>query len=482
MTEQPTDLKKTQWKKSGFSDADPRLDRTLPHSNEAEMAVIGCVLMAPNSMGACIERIKAGPEAFYDLRHQMIYATLAAMYDAREMIDSVTLSQRLMRQRQYDDVGGSPYLIQIQDQATSAHGISSYIEIVLEKYVLRKLIQTCTEIVARVYEHQEGLGTLMDESERDIMAIRQNNAATTFSSMKQLVPSAINQIEEFHQRQGRLMGLPTGLPDFDKITGGLRNGDMVVIAARPSIGKTSLAIQIAENVAITEKVPVGVFSLEMTKESLALRSLCSQARVSYRNVQEGFLAERDFPKLTGAAGKLSNAPIYIDDASGISIMQFRAKARRMLQSLGIKFLVLDYLQLLHATTDRGRRIENRQQEITEISGGVKALAKELNVPILVLSQLNREMERNKGRKPTLSDLRESGAIEQDADLVGLLYKVEVEEGEERDHNAVPTNLIIAKQRNGPTGEINLMFLRSYTRFESVAKVSREDCPNQPHND
>src|SRR5207342_3320664 len=267
-----------------------------------------------------------------------------------------------------------------------------------------------------------------------------------------------------------LTGLSTGFTDLDKMTSGLHGGEMIVIAARPSMGKTSLAMNIAEAVAVDQKLPVGVFSLEMTSESLVLRILCSRSRVNLRSVRDGFLAERDFPKLTGAAGKLATAPLFIDDSSGLSILQLRAKARRMSQQFGTKLFVVDYLQLLHSTA---RRAENRQQEIADISNGLKALAKELEVPIIVLSQLNREMERDKNRKPRLSDLRESGAIEQDADLVGLLYKPSSGDDDEgqpaAEEEAVPVNLLIAKQRNGPTGEVNLTFLKSYTRFESAAK-------------
>jgi replicative DNA helicase len=247
------------------------------------------------------------------------------------------------------------------------------------------------------------------------------------------------------------------------------------------MGKTSLAMNIAEHVAIDERLPVGVFSLEMTSDSLVLRMLCSRSRVNMRNVRDGFLAERDFPKLTGAAGKLANSPLFIDDSSGLSILQLRAKARRMHQQYGIKLFVIDYLQLLHSTA---RRAENRQQEIADISSGIKSLAKELNVPIIVLSQLNRELEREKNRKPRLSDLRESGAIEQDADVVGLLYKPSSGDDEEggggggSEEEAVAVNLLIAKQRNGPTGDVNLTFLKPFTRFESAAKVSDEDVPGQ----
>ena len=276
---------------------------------------------------------------------------------------------------------------------------------------------------------------------------------------------------------GMLTGISTGFADFDKMTTGLHEGEMIVIAARPSVGKTSLAMNIAEHVSLELKVPVGVFSLEMTADQLVLRMLCSRSRVNLRNIRDGFLAERDFPKLTGAAGKLAGAPLFIDDSSALSILQLRAKARRMWQQFGIKLFVIDYLQLLNSTS---RRAENRQQEIAEISGGIKSLAKELSVPIIVLSQLNRELEkRGPGERPRLSDLRESGAIEQDADLVGLLYRETKnkdgdDETNEVEQDAIPVKLCIAKQRNGPTGDVDLTFLKSYTRFESAAKVSPED--------
>src|SRR5437660_8835670 len=302
------------------------------------------------------------------------------------------------------------------------------------------------------------------------------------NTIKELVHSAISTIESFHQRQGMLTGVGTGFVDLDKMTSGLHGGEMIVVAARPSMGKTSLAMNIAEHVAIDEKLPVGVFSLEMTSESLVLRMLCSRSRVNLRNVRDGFLAERDFPKLTGAAGKLANAGLFIDDSSGLSILQLRAKARRLSQQFGIKLFIVDYLQLLHSTA---RRAENRQQEIADISGGIKALAKELKVPVIVLSQLNRDFEKDKSRKPNMADLRESGAIEQDADLVGLLYKADPQDPTKRkdseddavDTDVVPVNLLIAKQRNGPTGDVHLVFQRSLTRFESAAKVSDADMPN-----
>jgi replicative DNA helicase len=474
----PPDLKRLPRRKASLPDV-TKVDRLPPHAPEAEQGVLGCVLLSPNEcMGECIEKLKGGAEVFYDLRHQTIFTILAEMYDAREAIDVITVQQRLKNKQLLEEVGGIAYLSALPDVVPSSANLSYYLEIVLEKWLLRKMIHTCTSVVSRVYDFEGEVEALMDEVERDILRISESRVQGQSNTIKDLVKKAINTIEDFHQRQGMLTGIGTGFTDFDKMTSGFHGGEMIVIAARPSMGKTSLAMNIAEHVAIDLKLPVGVFSLEMTADSLILRMLCSRSRVNMRNVRDGFLAERDFPKLTGAAGKLANAPLFIDDSSGLSILQLRAKARRMHQQYGIKLFVIDYLQLLHSTA---RRAENRQQEIADISNGVKSLAKELSVPIIVLSQLNRELEREKNRKPRLSDLRESGAIEQDADLVGLLYKPSSGDDEEAqpgaEEEALPVNLLIAKQRNGPTGDVHLTFLKSYTRFESAAKINDEDVNN-----
>jgi replicative DNA helicase len=477
-----TDLKKARRRPAaGAGVSRPVADRLPPHSPEAEQGVLGCVLLSPNDcMGECIGKFKAGGEVFYDLRHQTVYDMLAEMYDQRVPIDVITLQQRLKDRQLLEQVGGIAYLAGLPDTVPSAANISYYLEIVLEKYLLRKMIHTCTDVVGRVYDYEGDVDALLDEVEKEVLCINESRVQTATPGMKELVKKAINSVEDFHERQGMLTGISTGFADFDKMTTGLHEGEMIVIAARPSMGKTSLAMNIAEHVAVEQKLPVGVFSLEMSADSLVLRMLCSRARVNLRSVREGFLAERDFPKLTGAAGKLSGAPLYIDDTAGLSILQLRAKARRLSQQHGIKLFVIDYLQLLNSTS---RRAENRQQEIADISNGVKALAKELKVPVIVLSQLNRELERDKNRKPRLSDLRESGSIEQDADLVGLLYKAgsgDEEEGgggEAEAQDAVGVNLLIAKQRNGPTGDVNLTFLKQFTRFEGVSRVSEEDVPN-----
>jgi replicative DNA helicase len=477
---QAPDLKKARRQPLAIDPA--KVDRLPPHSPEAEQGMLGCIMLSPNDcMGQCIERFKGEPEVLYDLRNQTIYGTLMEMYDRREAIDVITLQQRLKDKHLLDEVGGIAYLSTLPDTVPSAANLSYYMDIVQEKFLLRRMIHVCSGIVGRVYDYEGEVDLLLDEVERDVLRISESRVQEGTETIKQLVNQAITTIEQFHARQGQLSGIATGFTDLDKMTSGLHGGEMVVIAARPSLGKTSLAMNIAEHAALDHKLPVGVFSLEMTAESLVLRMLCSRARVNLRNIRDGFLAEQDFVKLTTAAGTLARAPLFIDDTSGLSILQLRAKARRLQQQHGIKLFVVDYLQLLHSTA---RRAENRQQEIADISSGIKALAKELKVPIIVLSQLNRDFEKDKSRKPNLADLRESGSIEQDADLVGLLYRADPEDPKKRWENdedalnqdSVPINLLVAKQRNGPTGDVYLQFLRSITRFENRAKVSDEDIP------
>jgi replicative DNA helicase len=474
------DLKKTKRQKSSTHDARHSVDRLPPHSPEMERGVLGCVLLSPNDcMGECIEKLKDnGKEAFYDLRHQTIYEELTAMFDTREAIDIITLQQRLKDKGFLDQIGGIPYLSQLQDAVPSAANLSYYLDSVREKFLLRKMISVCTEVVGRVYDYEGEVDMLLDEVERDVLRISESRVQGGVLTTKDLVGKAIGTIENFFSRKGTLTGVGTGFADLNRMTDGLHPAEMIVIAARPSMGKTSLAMNIVEHVAIEEKLPVAVFSLEMSAESLILRTMCSLARVNLRSIRDGFMSESDFPKLTSAAGKLANSKLFIDDTAGLSILQLRARARRLSQQHGIKLFVIDYLQLLHSTGRRSQ--DNRQQEIADISSGIKALAKELKVPVIVLSQLNRELEKDKSRKPRLSDLRESGAIEQDADLVGLLYKPNAgdEEDAPEEADGVPVNLLIAKQRNGPTGDVNLTFLKPYTRFESAAKVADEDMPQR----
>jgi len=454
-------------------------DRLPPHAPEAEQGVLGCVLMSPTDcLPQVIEVLPQGADVFYDLRHQTIYSAMLDMFDKRKPIDVITVQQHLKDCGMLEQVGGIPYLNALQDCVPSASNVTYYTSIVHEKYLMRLWVQRCSDIVGKIYDYEGDVSGLMDDVERDVIKLVDSRSGTRRTrTAKELVVEA-TRIMERAMESGGANGIMTGFPDFDKLTCGLMPGDMIVIGARPSTGKTSLAMNIAEHVAINQRIPVGVFSLEMTAESLVLRTLCSVARVNLRDIRSGYITESDAVKLTPAAAKVANAPLFIDDTPGLTITQLRAKARRMAQLHGVKLFIIDYLQLLHAPT-RGRD-DGRQQEITRISEGIKALAKELNVPVIVLSQLNRELEKGAGkkggsRKPRMSDLRESGAIEQDADLIALLYK---SEDEDADTDVCPTNLDIAKQRNGPTDVVHLTFMKKHTRFESAAKVTDEDVPRE----
>lgn len=459
----------------------PNPDRLPPHDLEAERGVLGCILLdPPAAIPECAGLVALD---MYDLRHREVFTHLLAMHDEGTPIDMLTVTSRLRGKNKLDAIGGLAYLTDLPDAVPSAANVAFYAKLVSEKSRLRRIIQSASDIVGKAYEASEDIEDVIDEAEQAIMRIGDDMAGKAVPTMSELVQRAIGTIEDYHARQGLITGMSTGFADLDKLTCGLQNGEMVVIAARPSMGKTALAMQIAESAAVENNLPVGIFSLEMTADSLTLRMLCSRARVNIRSMREGFLAERDFPKLAGAAAKISASPIYIDDSSYMSVFQLRTKARRMAAQFGIKLLVIDYLQLLHSTS---RKADNRQQEIADISRGVKSLAKELKIPIIILSQLNREVERDGKRRPRLSDLRESGAIEQDADFVGLLYKPKAEgDDDDVDNKEVgAVNLYVAKQRNGPADvDVALTFLRGYTRFESAAKVC--DSPTQatiPYND
>lgn len=441
-------------------------DRTPPHSYEAEQCALGAMLASPQCIDLAVVKLQAG--AFYDLRHQTIYDTMRAIREERKPVDIVSVMLRLKDAGQIENVGGAVYLSQLTDSPPSPENIGYFLDVIAEKHIMRRIIEVCRATIDRVFGFEGEIDHLVDGFEGDALAIGQARVDDEAPTMKALIGRAIDEVEACHNSKGAIRGVATGYADLDRMTRGLKPGEMIVIAARPSMGKTSLALNIAEHVAADAGAPVGVFSLEMSADSLALRMLCSRARVNMINIRDGFLSDRDFPKMTHAAGQLQRAPIHIDDSSGLSILKLKAKARRMYQRHGIKLLVIDYLQLLHSTA---RTVASREREIADISQGIKALAKELGIPIIVLSQLSRESEKEK-RKPRLSDLRESGAIEQDADLVGLIYRPE-SNGPDSPDAGMPVRLLIAKQRSGPTGEVELLFFRALTRFESVARVPHE---------
>ena len=451
------------------------IHRTVPHSVEAEQGVLGSMLISPREIIAeCV--VKINEEYFYVPAHQTIYTVLVELWNASQGIDLITFTQTLRDRNVLDAVGGAAFITSLYTYVPTAANITYYLEIVREKFILRQIIAACTEGVRRSYEEQDEVNNLLDEVEKKIFAVGEDRFKAQMPTMREQVMEAIESIEKLYANRGGITGISTGFSVLDEMTSGLHPAEMIVIAARPSMGKTALAMNIAEHVAIEGRKPVAIFSLEMSAQQLVQRLLCSRARVNSKKVRDGFLAERDFSTLTSAASKLADAQMFIDDTAGLNILELRAKARRLKSQHDIQLVVVDYLQLLRSTSRRGQ--DNRQIEISEISAGLKGLAKELSIPVLVLAQLNRNPENRTGDskgRPRLSDLRESGSIEQDADFVGLLVREEyyADTDEEREQSEGKADLIIAKQRNGPTGDVPLTFIKEFTRFEDRARETAE---------
>ena len=449
--------------------AAPDAHRTLPQNVEAERGLLGSILLSPREvLNDCAEQITE--EAFYSPAHGTIFRVLVEMWSANQQIDVITLTNRLRDLNVLDAVGGPGAVTELFGFVPTAANAPHYLDIVLEKSLLRRMITACTSSAARCYEEQGDVPQLLDDVEREIFTIGETRFRKTAPDMRDEVFAALENIEKMYQQRGRISGLATGFTIFDQMTDGLHPGEMIIVAARPSMGKTALAMNIVEHVALNleEPKPVGVFSLEMSTQQLVQRMLCSRARVNMKKIRSGMLARADHGKLTDAAAALSESSIFIDDTASLTILELRAKARRMRDRHRIELIAIDYLQLCRSTSRRGQ--DNRQIEIAEISSGIKALAKELEIPIIVLAQLNRQPEQRGGGKPRMSDLRESGSLEQDADVVALLVRPEVYEEDEdaRSELAGKAELLIAKQRNGPIGEIPLTFIKEYTRFENAA--------------
>jgi replicative DNA helicase len=455
----------------------PDPHRLLPQSPDAEKGVLSSFLIAPREIGGLCAEKQVTRDHFAIPSHALIYETLLGMWDKNEPIDFITLTQLLRDRSHLDSCGGAAFVTELFTFLPTAANAPYYIDILQEKFTLREIIKTCTEFAARGYDEQDDVPNLLDKVETEVFRIAQDRFKDRVMNMKKLVVEAIGAIEDLYSRRGSITGLATGFADLDKMTDGLHGSEMVVIAARPSMGKTALAMNIAEHVALEQKKAVAVFSLEMSSQQLVQRLLCSRARVNLGRVRDGFLSERDFPALQMAASRLAESKIFIDDTSGLSILELRAKARRLKSQHNIEAIFIDYLQLVRSTSRRAQ--DNRQLEIAEISSGLKGLAKELSIPVVVLAQLNRNPEQRTGDskgRPRLSDLRESGSIEQDADLVGLLVREEyyADSDEEKEASQGKATLIIAKQRNGPVGDVPLTFLKEYTRFETRAKGDHDE--------
>lgn len=442
--------------------------RVPPHHLEAEQAVLSGILIDSEAIGRVVEFIN--PDDFYRDSHRKIFQAMIALYQRNEPTDMLMVSNELSTRGELESVGGSSYLATLVDYLPSSAPIVSYSKVVKEKSVLRSLINAATEIIAKGYEGAEDVDRFLDEAEQIIFRVSEKKMRQSFYPVKDVVKEAFRNIESLYEKKESVTGVSTGFKDLDRMTCGLQPSDLVIIAGRPSMGKTAFALNIAEHAACEKKICVAVFSLEMSKEQLVQRMLCGLAKVDGSKLRGGFLKESDWPKLTRAAGKLSEAPFYIDDTPALSVLEMRAKARRLKREQNLGIIVVDYLQLM-----RGINFgESREREISEISRGLKALAKELSVPVIALSQLNRSVESRTDKRPQLSDLRESGAIEQDADVIAFIYRDEVYNKGTPDRGVA--EIIIGKQRNGPIGTARLAFLHEYTRFEDLASVPEEYAP------
>ena len=389
---------------------------------------------------------------------------MMALFDKHEPHDLITVTGLLSDQNKLEDVGGAAYLASLTDIIPFTGTLVHHARIIRKKSILRRLIQTSTEVAARCYDAQDDIDTLVDEAEKTIFEIAHSKKGEGFQPMSSVVPKAFDRINRLFDKQEHITGVATGYDELDRITAGLQPAEMIILAARPSMGKTALAMNIVQHAAMIGKVPVAVFSLEMSVESLALRMLCSLGPIDSQRIRTGRLIDSDWPKLTRATGMLSEAPIYIDDTPGLTVLEMRAKARRLKSEQDLGLIVVDYLQLMQGKSSS----ENRAQEISDISRSLKAMAKELNVPVLALSQLNRSLENRTDKRPQLADLRESGAIEQDADVIMFIYRDEVYNRAEGNPNRGLAEIIVGKQRNGPTGVIKLSFLGEYTKFENYS--------------
>ncbi len=439
------------------------LGKIPPSDIEAEQAVLGSMLTDKNAVTSAIEVLKE--EDFYREDNRMIYSAILNLYNRSEPIDIITLKSELSSMGALEKVGGLEYLANLPDMAPTSANVDKYIKIVEEKSMLRSLIQTANEIIALGYDPTEEVETIMDQAEKRIFDVMQKKNQKGYSSIKDILVDTFAGLEKLYNQKQHITGVPTGFSDLDYKTAGLHESDLVLIAARPAMGKSAFALNIATNAAVRANIPVAIFSLEMSKEQMVNRILCSEAMVDSNKIRTGKIDDEDWMKLAGALGPLSESGIYIDDTPGISIMEIRAKCRKMKLEKNIGLVIIDYLQLVQGSNSK--RVGSREQEISEISRSLKILAKEINVPVIALSQLSRAPEQRPDHRPMLSDLRESGAIEQDADIVMFLYRDDYYNQESEKKNVA--EVIIAKHRSGSTGTVELLWLGNYTKFTNIEK-------------
>src|SRR5690625_4672922 len=431
-------------------------NRIPPHNIEAEQAVIGAIFLEPDAFSTASERI--GPTDFYRASHEVIFEAMYELFEKGEPIDVVTVTTMLSNSKKLDIAGGVTYLTDLAGSVPTAANIDYYSQIVEEKALLRRLITTATDIVTSTFAREDNVEEVLDEAERSILEVSGRKNVNAFKPIKDVLINVYDNIEQLHHAKDDVTGIPTGFRDLDGMTAGFQKNDLIIIAARPSVGKTAFALNIAQNVAINTDENVAIFSLEMGAEQLVQRMLCAEGNIDSQRLRTGKLEQEDWGKLTMAMGSLSHAGIYIDDSPGIRVTDIRSKCRRLKQEHGLGMIIIDYLQLIQGSENSK---ENRQQEVSEISRSLKSLARELEVPLIALSQLSRGVESRQDKRPMMSDLRESGSIEQDADIVGFLYRDDYYDSESEQQNI---EIILAKQRNGPTGTVELAFVKEFNKF------------------
>ena len=433
-----------------------------PHDIEAEQAIIGSMLTDKDAVISAIEVLK--DDAFYREDNKAIYSAILSLYSKNEPIDIITVKAELVEAGNFERVGGIEYLASLPDKVPTTANVERYIKIVDEKYMLRKLIQSANDLIALGYDETEDVDAILDMAEKKVFDLTQNKNASAYSSIKDVLVESFAELEKLYNQKGHVTGVSTGFADLDYKTSGLHGSELIILAARPAMGKSAFAINIATNAAVQSKVPVVIFNLEMSKDQIGNRILCSEALVDSNKIKTGQIEDQDWMKLASTLGVLSDAPIYIDDTPGITVMEIRAKCRKLKMEKNIGLIVIDYLQLIQGS---GKKNASREQEISEISRSLKILAKELNVPVIALSQLSRTAEKRDDKRPMLSDLRESGAIEQDADIVIFLYRDDYYNEDSEEKNVA--EVIMAKHRGGSTGTVKLAWMPSYTKFANLER-------------
>lgn len=449
--------------------------RVPPQAVEIEAQVLGAMLLEREAIAKVIEILDA--DAFYADYHRRIYQAVTSLFERSEPVDTITLAEELRRRADLERIGGEPYLVELTMKVTSAANVEYHARIVLEKALMRSLIAASSQIATRAFLPTEDAFDLLDEAEQSVFAISEKRLKKSFVSMHKAVHDTIEMLESIHGKHSGVTGVPTGFRDLDTLTGGWQNSDLIIIAGRPSSGKTAFALSLARNAAMHSEKPtgVGIFSLEMSTQQLVMRLLCAEAKVDAHAVRTGRLPEDEWKRLSVAAGRLTNASMFIDDTAGLGILELRAKARRLKAERNIGMVIVDYLQLMQGP----KGAENREKEISAISRSLKALAKELNIPVIALSQLSRAVESRSDRRPILSDLRESGAIEQDSDVVTFVHRPEMYEDPETERGREVhgmADIIVGKQRNGPIGDVKLAFVHRYARFENLAPTTFSALP------